>query len=140
MFLVQHLFACLYPIFLHIILFYCPALNNEVKTFHIHVQKLTWLLSQSFTYMRSKPFSLLSLFMYYHFLWAVQIPLYPATIFQSEADGEGMSVVLYFKLSDSYSEELPLHFQENFRVRYKLLKFGFQFNLPKMVYFYIHIV
>ncbi|GLU03011.1 hypothetical protein SLE2022_202330 [Rubroshorea leprosula] len=45
----------------------------------------------------------------------VQTPLYPATIFQSEADGEGMSIVLYFKLSDNYSEELPLHFQENFR-------------------------
>ncbi|GKV14398.1 hypothetical protein SLEP1_g25287 [Rubroshorea leprosula] len=60
-------------------------------------------------------FFFMSLFMCYHFLWAVQTPLYPATIFQSEADGEGMSIVLYFKLSDNYSEELPLHFQENFR-------------------------
>ncbi|XP_038716935.1 uncharacterized protein LOC120010264 isoform X2 [Tripterygium wilfordii] len=43
----------------------------------------------------------------------VQIPLYPATIFQSENDGEGMNVVLYFKLSESYSNELPLNFREN---------------------------
>ncbi|GMY13535.1 hypothetical protein FCV25MIE_08774 [Fagus crenata] len=44
----------------------------------------------------------------------IQIPLYPTSIFQSEIDGEGMNLVLYFKLSDSYSQELPPHFRENF--------------------------
>ncbi|XP_057993896.1 uncharacterized protein LOC110671174 isoform X2 [Hevea brasiliensis] len=45
----------------------------------------------------------------------VQIPLYTATLFHSETDGEGMNFVLYFKLSDSYSKELPIHFQESIR-------------------------
>lgn len=44
----------------------------------------------------------------------VQIPLYPAAIFQSESDGEGISYVLYFKLSDKYSD-LPIHFQDHLR-------------------------
>ncbi|KAI8020437.1 hypothetical protein LOK49_LG04G03739 [Camellia lanceoleosa] len=45
----------------------------------------------------------------------LQIPLYPATIFQNEYDGEGTSFVFYFKLSENYSKELPLHFQDNIR-------------------------
>ncbi|KAI4328343.1 hypothetical protein L6164_020702 [Bauhinia variegata] len=45
----------------------------------------------------------------------VQIPLYPTTLFQGETDGEGLSIVLYFKLNESYSKELPLHFKESIR-------------------------
>ncbi|WCJ20865.1 hypothetical protein M5689_003069 [Euphorbia peplus] len=43
----------------------------------------------------------------------VQMPLYPATIFQSESDGEGMNVVMYFQVSEDFSKELPSHFQES---------------------------
>ncbi|XP_073130163.1 uncharacterized protein [Henckelia pumila] len=45
----------------------------------------------------------------------VQIPLYPAAIFQGETDGEGISFVMYFKLSDSFGKDIPAHFQENIR-------------------------
>ncbi|KAL6135700.1 hypothetical protein ACLB2K_067926 [Fragaria x ananassa] len=43
----------------------------------------------------------------------VQIPLYPISMFQSEHDGEGMNLVMYFKLSESYSKDLPSHFHDS---------------------------
>ncbi|KAL0327212.1 UNVERIFIED_CONTAM: hypothetical protein Sangu_1799200 [Sesamum angustifolium] len=48
----------------------------------------------------------------------VQIPLYPAAIFQGETDGEGISFVLYFKLSESFAKDLPAHFQKILRSLY----------------------
>lgn len=50
------------------------------------------------------------------FFLTLQIPLYPTTIFQNEIDGEGISFVMYFKLSENYAKELPGHFQESIRV------------------------
>ncbi|KAK1432834.1 hypothetical protein QVD17_09736 [Tagetes erecta] len=44
----------------------------------------------------------------------LQIPLYPPALFQNEYDGEGMSFVFYFKLTENY-DALPLQFQENIK-------------------------
>lgn len=43
----------------------------------------------------------------------IQIPMYPASIFLNEIDGEGLSLVLYHKLSDKRAK-VPSYFQEMF--------------------------
>ncbi|XP_021737884.1 uncharacterized protein LOC110704414 [Chenopodium quinoa] len=45
----------------------------------------------------------------------IQMPLYPASVFNREHDGEGMNIVLYFRLSESFSKDLPRQFQDNVR-------------------------
>ena len=49
----------------------------------------------------------------------MQIPLYPAALFQSEADGEGINIVMYYKINESFTKELSSNFQEGIRVRYR---------------------
>ncbi|RWW27613.1 hypothetical protein GW17_00007952 [Ensete ventricosum] len=64
----------------------------------------------------------------------VQMPTYPAAMFLGDSDGEGMSLVLYFKISECYDKEVSSSFQDLIRVTFGANYFEIDLDIHRFSY------